>query len=154
MPPLAPLKGTSKLPADGENVITTTGYLTEKEFVDKMAKYEELLTPLPPNASLEDIERRRALLVEQATKITERELDLTNKETEFVRKPREKGADDVFYPARDKNLHKKLDFRSKWEEEHTNSVWRKYHHVRDPVTKVCYFNTPAKEHGSSSGGHV
>ena len=56
-----------------------------------MAKYEELLTPLPPNASLEDIERRRALLVEQATKITERELDLTNKETEFILSKRKRG---------------------------------------------------------------
>ena len=82
VPPLAPMKGTSKLSAKGDNAIV--GELTEKEFVDKMAKYEELLTPLPPDASLEDIERRRALLVEQATKITERELDLTNKETEFV----------------------------------------------------------------------
>ena len=71
VPPLAPLKGTSKLPAYGDNIIATTGYLTEKEFVDKMAKYEELLTPLPPDASLEDIEKRRALLVEQATKIME-----------------------------------------------------------------------------------
>ena len=142
VPPLAPLKRTSKLSADGDNAIA--GELTEKEFVDKMAKYEELLTPLPPDASLEDMERRRVLLAEQATKITERELDLTNKETEFVRKQREKTADDVFHPPRDKNLHKKLDFRSKWEDEHTNSVWRKYHHVRDLVTKLCYFNTPAK----------
>ena len=119
--------------------------------LDKMAKYQELLTPLPPNASLEDIERRRALLVEQATKITERELYLTNKETEFIRKQREKGADDVFRPARDKNLHKKLDFHSKWEADHVNSVWRKYHHRRDPVTNLCYFNTPAKNMEAAQG---
>ena len=135
MPPLAPLKGTSRLPAAGDNTNVKAGELTEMEFVDTMAKYEELLTPLPPDASLEDIERRCALLVEQANKIAEQELDLTNQETEFVRKQREKGADDVFRPPRDKNLHKKLDFRAKWEEDHVNSVWRKYHHVRDPVTK-------------------
>ena len=88
MPPLAPLKRTNKLPADGGNNITTTGYLTEKGFEEKMAKYEEIPTPLPPDAPLQDIEKCRALLVEQATKITERELDLTNKETEFVRKQR------------------------------------------------------------------
>ena len=126
------------------NNVTTTGYLTQKGFEEKMATYEEILTPLPPDAPLEDIEKRRALLVEQANKITERELDLTNKETEFHHKQREVGVGDVFRPARDKNLHKKLDFRAKWEEDHVNSVWRKYNHVRDPVTKLCYFNTPAK----------
>ena len=83
-------------------------------------------------------------MVEQANRITEREIDLTNKESEFLRKQREKVADDVFRPARDKSLHKKLDFHAKWEEDHVNSVWRKYNHVRDPVTKLCYFNTPAK----------
>ena len=51
-----------------------------------------------------------------------RELDLTNKETEFLRKQREEGADDVFRPAHDKNLHKKLDFCAKWEEDDVNSV--------------------------------
>ena len=90
---------------------------------------------------MQDIEKHRALLVEQATKITERELELTNKETEFLRKQE---AGDVFRPGRDKNLHEKLDFRTKWEEDHVNSVWRKYNHVRDPVTKLCYFNTPTK----------
>ena len=74
----------------------------------------------------------------------EREVDLTNKEMEFIRKQTEKGADDVFRPARDKNLHKKLDFRATGEADHVNSVWRKYHHRRDPVTNLCYFNTPAK----------
>ena len=113
VPPQAPSKGTNNLPAHGGNV-TAAGYLTQKGFEEKMAKYEEILTPLPPDAPLEDIEKRRILLVEQASKITERELDLTNKETEFIRKQREKGADDVFRPARDKNLHKKLDFHSKW----------------------------------------
>ena len=63
MPPLAPLKGTSKLPANGDNINAITSKVTEKEFEEKMAKYEELLTPLPPDASLEDIEKRRALLV-------------------------------------------------------------------------------------------
>ena len=67
------------MPADGDNINATAGEATEKEFEAKMAKYQELLTPLPPNASLEDIEKRRALLEEQTTKITERELDLTNK---------------------------------------------------------------------------
>ena len=47
VPPLAPLKGTSKLPADGGNNVTTTGYLTQKGFEEKMATYEEILTPLP-----------------------------------------------------------------------------------------------------------
>ena len=56
-------------------------FLARKGFEEKMAKYEEILTPLPPDAPLEDIEKRRALLVEQATQITERELDLTTKET-------------------------------------------------------------------------
>ena len=84
-PPLAPLKGTSKLSADGNNAIA--GVLTEKEFVDKMAKYEELLTTLPPDASLEDMERRRVLLAEQANKITERELALTiRKRSSFASK--------------------------------------------------------------------
>ena len=83
---------------------------------------QELLTPLPPNASLDDMEKLCALLEEQASKVAERELDLTNKETEFIWKKREKGVDNVFCPARDKNLHKKLDFRSKWEADHVNSV--------------------------------
>ena len=100
----------------------------EKDHEERMAKLQELLTPLPPDASLDDIEKRRALLEEQAAKVAERELDLTNKETEFIRKQREKGVDDVFRQPRDKNLHKKLDFRSKWEADHVNSVWRKYHH--------------------------
>ena len=112
VPPLAPLKGTSKLPADGGNNVTTTGFLAQKGFEEKMAKYEEILTPLPPDAPLEDIEKRRALLVEQANKITERELDLTTKEIDLLHKQREEGAEDVFRPARDKNLHKKLDFRA------------------------------------------
>ena len=94
------------MPADGGNNVIATGYLTQKGFEEKMATYEEILTPLPPDAPLQDIEKRRALLVEQANRITERELDLTNKETEFLRKQREEGADDVFRPARDKNLHK------------------------------------------------
>ena len=63
VPPLAPLKGTSRLLADGDNANVNASELTEMEFVDKMAKYEELLTPLHPDASLEQ------------------ELDLTNKET-------------------------------------------------------------------------
>ena len=50
VPPLAPMKGTSKLPADGDNINAITGEVTEKEFQEKMAKYEELLTPLPPDA--------------------------------------------------------------------------------------------------------
>ena len=75
-------------------------------------------------------------------KAGERERDLTIKETEFIRKQRQKEADDVFRPPRDKNLHKQLDFHSKWEADHENSVWRRYHHVRDPVTKLCYFNAP------------
>ena len=91
VPALAPLKGTSKLPADGGNNVTTTGYLTQKGFEEKIATYEEILTRLPPDAPLQDIEKRHALLVEQATKITERELDLTNKEMEFLRKQREEG---------------------------------------------------------------
>ena len=126
MPPLAPKKGARKLPAAGDDINATVGAAIEKEYEEKMAKYQELLTPLPPNASLDDIEKRRVLLEEQAAKIVEREVDLTNKETEFIRKQREKGADDVFRPARDKNLHKRLDFHSKWEADHVNSVWRKY----------------------------
>ena len=81
---------------------------------------------------------------QQAAKVAERELDLTNKETEFIRKQRKKGVYDVFRPPCDKNLHKKLDFHSKWEADNVNSVWRRYHHRRDPVTNLCYFNTPAK----------
>ena len=95
---------------------------------------QELLTPLPPDASLADMEKHRVLLEVHAAKVAERELDLTNKETEFIRKQRQKGVDDVFRPPRDKNLHKKLDFRNKWEADHVNSVWRRYHHRRDPVT--------------------
>ena len=39
MPPLAPMKGTRKLPADGDNINATAGEATEKEFEAKMAKY-------------------------------------------------------------------------------------------------------------------
>ena len=80
-----------------------------------MATMQELLAPLPPDASLADMEKRRVLLEEHMIKAAEREQDLTNKETEFIRKQRQKGVDDVFRPPRDKNLHKKLDFRNKWE---------------------------------------
>ena len=128
VPPLAPLKGSGRRPAEGDNIDATAGEIAEKEHEARMARYNQLLTPLPPNASLDDIEKRRALLEEQAAQIVEREVELTNKETEFIRKQREKGADDVFCLARDKNLHKRLDFRSKWEADHVDSVWRKYHH--------------------------
>ena len=144
IPPLAPKKGASNLLVDGNDINATLGAAIEKEHEERMANMQELLTPLPPDASLDDIEKRRTLLEEQAAKVAERELDLTNQETEFIRKQREKGVDDVFCPPRDKNLHKKLDFRSKWEADHVNPVSRKYHHRRDPVTNLCYFNPPAK----------
>ena len=86
---------------------------------------QELLTPLPPDASLVDMEKRRALLEQHMVKAAERERGLSIKETKFIRKQRQKEADDVFRPPRDKNLHKKLDFRSKWEADHVNSVWRR-----------------------------
>ena len=114
VPPLAPLKETDRVPAGDDDIDAKTGEAAEREHERRMASYKQLLTPLPPNASLDDIEKRRALLEEQAAQIVEREVELTNKETEFIRKHREKGADDVFRPARDKNLHKRLDFRSKW----------------------------------------
>ena len=115
------------MPAAGDDIDATAGEAIEKEHEERMAKYKQLLTPLPPNASLADMEKRRAELEEHAALIVEREVEITNKETEFIRKQREKGADDVFRPARDKNLHKRLDFRSKREADHVNSVWRKYH---------------------------
>ena len=105
---------------------------------------QELLTPLPPDASLTDMEKRRALLEQHMVKAAERERDLSIKETEFIWKQRQKEADDVFRPPHDKNLPKQLDFRSKWEADHVDLVWRRYRHVRDPVSKLCYFNTPAK----------
>ena len=47
---------------------------------------QELLTPLPPDASVSDMEKRRVLLEEQMIKVGERERDLNIKETEFIRK--------------------------------------------------------------------
>ena len=49
-----------------------------------MANMQELLTPLPPDASLADMEKRRVLLEEHMIKAAERERDLTIKEKEFI----------------------------------------------------------------------
>ena len=70
IPPLAPKKGANDLPADGND---TLGAAIEKEHEERMANMQELLTTLPPDASLADMEKRRVLLEEQAAKVTERE---------------------------------------------------------------------------------
>ena len=64
MPPLAPKKGASNLPADGNDINATLGAAIEKEHEERMANMQELLTPLLPDASLADMEKRRVLLEE------------------------------------------------------------------------------------------
>ena len=83
VPPLAPLKGSARVPDEGDDIDATAGEAAE-EHEERMARYKQLLTPLPPNASLDDIEKRRTLLEEQAAQIAEREVELTNKETELT----------------------------------------------------------------------
>ena len=81
-PPVAPKKGASILLAEADDAWLKAQL--DKEHEDKMAVIEELLTPLPADASLLDIERRRLLLADQENKVAERDLDLTNKESEFL----------------------------------------------------------------------
>ena len=70
VPPLAPLRGADKVLAEGDDINATAGEAAE-EHQERMARYKQLLTPLPPNASLDDIEKRRTLLEEQAAQIAE-----------------------------------------------------------------------------------
>ena len=52
------------LPADGDDINATLKAAIEKEHEDRMATMQELLAPLPPDASLADMEKRRVLLEE------------------------------------------------------------------------------------------
>ena len=80
IPPPAPKKGTIRekplcsddLPADGDDINATLKAEIEKEHEDRMATMQELLAPLPPDASLADMEKRRVLLEEHMIKAAER----------------------------------------------------------------------------------
>ena len=112
-PPQAPKKGATRdkpLCSDDLPGIDDTYNVRivamDKAHQERLATMKELLTPLPPNASVADMEKRHVLLEEEMIKAGERARDLNIKETEFIRKQRQKEADDVFHPPHDKNLHK------------------------------------------------
>ena len=119
-PPPAPKKGYTKdkpicsddLPDDEEARLKWLAEV-DKAHEERLATMKEILTLLPPDAMVEDMEKRRVLLEEEMIRAGERTRGLAIKETEFLRKQRQKEADDVFRPPRDKNLHKQLDFCSK-----------------------------------------
>ena len=104
----------------------------------------ELLTPLRPDAMEEDMEKCCVLLEEEIIRSGERARDLARRESEFLRNQMKNGANDIFRLPHDKNLHRNIDFHNKWEADHMSSVRRKYNHMLDPVTKLCYFHTTAK----------
>ena len=83
------------------------------------------------------------LLQEEAIRTAEKTLELTNKETEFMRKMMDYKATKTFSPPRDEKLHRNLGFND-MAIDPNKSVYKKYSYSVDPKTKMCYFYTPAK----------
>ena len=50
IPPPIPNKGANDLPANGNGINTALGAAIEKEHEERMAKMQEVLIPLPPDA--------------------------------------------------------------------------------------------------------
>ena len=85
----------------------------DEDFEKRQAKLQELLTPLPPVAPADVLERRCVLLEEEMIRTKEKTRDLARRELEFKCKQKQIGADNVFRPPHDKNLRWNLDFRTK-----------------------------------------
>ena len=79
---------SNDLPDDKDDINAAHVAAVEKEHEERMSVMQELLTPLPPDASVADMEKRRVLLEEQMIKAGERERDLNIKETKFIQKQR------------------------------------------------------------------
>ena len=90
-----------------------------------MEKIGEFLAPLSQNATRSELEKRRVLLEEEAVRTGEKTLELTNKETEFMRKTVDYKATNTFRPPRDVKLHRNLGFNDTAIDP-KKSVYKKY----------------------------
>ena len=117
--------------------------LPKEAFQCMMDKIGQFLAPLPPNTTRSELEKRRMLLQEEAIRRGEKTLELTNKETEFMRNTMDYKATNTFRPPRDERLHRNLGFND-MAIDPNKSVYKKYSYSVDPKTKMCYFYTPAR----------